>query len=78
MNSSAIALREPPRGRPFGGGGVHRNGGFGALAPINLFTGIQITHTDQRRAIRIIFFSKTAMNIWTPFGYLIILFRVKS
>jgi len=50
MNSPAITLLEPPRGRPFGGGGVHHNGGLGALAPINLFTGIQVTHTDQRRA----------------------------
>ena len=50
MNSSAIAFREPPRGRPFGGGGVYRNGGLGALAPINLFTGIQVTRTVQRRA----------------------------
>jgi len=50
MNSSAIALHEPPRGRPFGGGGIHRHGGLGALAPINLFIWIQVTHTDQRRA----------------------------
>jgi hypothetical protein len=50
MNSSAIAFPEPPRGRPFGGGGIHRNGGLGALAPINLLTVIQVTHTNQRRA----------------------------
>jgi len=42
MNSSAFALPEPPRGRPIGGGGVHRHGGLGALAPINVFTGIQV------------------------------------
>jgi len=36
MNSPAITLREPPRGRPFGGGGVHPHGGLGALAPIIL------------------------------------------
>jgi len=32
MNSSVIALPEPPRGRPFWGGGVHRNGGLRVLA----------------------------------------------
>jgi len=51
MNSSAIALREPQRGYPFGGGGVHCNGGLGESAPINLFTGIQVTHTNQRRTV---------------------------
>jgi hypothetical protein len=48
MNSSAIVFHEPPRGRPFGGGGGHRNGGLGALAPINVFTRIRVTHPDQR------------------------------
>ena len=33
MNSAAITLPEPPRGYPFGGGGVHRNGDFKSLDP---------------------------------------------
>jgi hypothetical protein len=36
MNSSAVALPEPPRARPFGGGGVHRNGGFLVVSPHQL------------------------------------------
>ena len=55
MNSSAIALPEPPRGDPSGGIGVQGNGFFfRSLAPINLFTGILVTHTDQRRAKKIL------------------------
>jgi len=50
MNSLAITLPAPPLGRPVGGSEVHRNGGLGALAPINVFTGIQVPHIDQRRA----------------------------
>jgi len=56
MNSSAIAVREPPRGRPFGGSGFHRHGGLSASAPINGVTGIQVTDTDQRRSIYYSFF----------------------
>jgi len=29
-----FSLLDPPRGRPFGGGGTYRNGGMGASAPI--------------------------------------------
>ena len=51
MNSSAIAVREPPREHPFGSGGVHRNEFFlKQSAPINEVTGIQVTRTEQRRA----------------------------
>jgi len=33
MNSSAIVVPEPPRGRPSTDSGVHRHGGFWVVSP---------------------------------------------
>src|SRR5512133_1418053 len=50
MNSSLLHYMSHRGGVPWGAAVFIVMGVLGQFAPINLFTGIQVTHTNQRRA----------------------------